>query len=155
MPVGCRARRWVLTPLANIMIVSESWTKCFALPFWWLLLSMCFLHLCRGRTCSNFLHWPSPLLPPRGTGMSLLWGGQRRNGDSEGRRHLEVILDSYRNQGGVGACWQQELGLWSSKTLQQRGNSLQDCKQKLQCRGLGRGRCGRDSAGSKAGSSIH
>lgn len=31
---------------------------------------------------------------------------------TEGLRHLEVTLDSYRNQGGVGACWQQEFGAW-------------------------------------------
>lgn len=31
---------------------------------------------------------------------------------TEGLRHLEVTLDSYRNQGGVGACWQQEFGPW-------------------------------------------
>lgn len=38
-----------------------------------------------------------------------VWG---RNGDSEGLEQLEVTLASYRNQGGVGACWQQELGPW-------------------------------------------
>lgn len=151
---GCGS--WHNLPIHMLLSLSSPGQIALLFPFGDLF-SLCFLHLCRGRTCSNFLHWPSSLLPPRGIGMSLVWKGQRwrRNGDREGRGHLEVTLDSYRNEGGVGACWQQELGLCGSKTMQQKGNSLQDCKQKLQCRRLGRGRCGRDSAGSKAGSSIH
>lgn len=151
---GCGS--WHRLPMCTLLSRSPPGQIALLFPFGDFF-SLRFLHLCRGRTCCNFLHWPSSLLPPRGIGMSLVWESQRwrGNGDREGHRHLEVTLDSYRNQGGGGACWQQELGLCGSKTMQQKGNSLQDCKQKLRCRRLGRGRCGRDSAGSKAGSSIH
>lgn len=151
---GCGS--WHHLPMCTLLSRSPPGQIALLFPFGDFF-SLRFLHLCRGRTCCNFLHWPSSLLPPRGIGMSLVWESQRwrGNGDREGHRHLEVTLDSYRNQGGGGACWQQELGLCGSKAMQQKGNSLQDCKQKLRCRRLGRGRCGRDSAGSKAGSSIH